>query len=414
MSHTLSASTLEDLVPVHRLDRDQRAYLAQYGQISTIGAGKKLIATQENPWLDYLLAGKACLVKGDHKEVIEAGTMRACQPLFSADRLRDSVILLEEGELLRLDRQLYEQLSGEPGASSKSIDELELSDTESALLGEFCLACKAGKLALPALPKVARAILDAMNDPTVSSVRLARLVQMDLAVTGGLIRLANSVMYRGSKPINDVRNAIIRLGQDVTRSVVMSMAMQQVFKTKSPMMKQRMKAIWNRSVRVSALSYVIARHCTGSGSVFQPEQALLAGLLHDVGVIPILDFVSRNYHEIDDVELEATILKLRTLVGELVVGYWGLGPEIVQVVRESGNWHRDAGDKPDYCDIVLVARLYRMNQGEALGPLPGYEDVPAYFKLGLGFIKPGETVDMIGEASEELDAVVSMLRGTGS
>lgn len=406
MPHTLSATTLEDLVPVHRLDRDQRAYLARNGQIATIERGRKLLATQEYHWLDYLLAGKVCLLCGEQKEVIEAGSMRACRPLFDDERLRDQAIAVDECELLRLDRQLYRQLSGEHGGSG-SLDDLELSDSEGALLRDFCLACKAGKLALPSLPKVAKAILDALNDPSISSVRLARLIQMDLAVTGGLVRLANSPMYRGSKPINDLRNAIIRLGMDVTRSAVVSLAMQQIFRTNSPLMKHRMKAAWNRSVHVSALSYVIARHCRG----FQPEQALLAGLLHDVGVVPILDYVSRNYREIADEDLEATIIKLRGLVGELVVGYWGLGPEIVQVVRESGHWHRDDGDQPDYCDIVLVARLYRLNQGEPRGPLPRYEDVPAYFKLGLNFVKPGETLDVIGEASEELAAVISMLRG---
>lgn len=406
MTHTLSASTLDDLVPVHRLDRDQRAHLARYGQITSIERGRKLPAIQEYHWLDYLLGGRVCLVTGEQKEVIEAGTMRACRPLFEEGRLRDQAIALDDCELLRLDYQLYRQLSGETGRSD-SIDDMDLSDSESALLRDFCLACKAGTLALPSLPKVARAILDALNDPNINSARLARLIQMDLAVTGGLIRLANSVMYRGSRPINDLRNAIIRLGMDVTRSVVMSLAMQQVFRTKSPLMKHRMKAAWNRSVHVSALSYVIARYCRG----FQPEQALLAGLLHDVGVVPILDYASRHARETADDELEATIIKLRVLVGELVVGYWGLGPDIVQVVRESGHWHRDAGDQPDYCDIVLVARLYRLNQGESRGPLPCYEDVPAYFKLGLNFVKPGETLDVIGEASEELAAVISLLKG---
>ena len=406
MSHSLSASTLDDLVPVHRLGRDQRDHLARYGQITTIERGRKLLATQEYHWLDYLLGGKVCLVSDARKEMIAAGTMRACRPLFEDERLHDHVIALEDCELLRLDYQLYRQLSGETGRSG-SIDDMELSESESALLRDFCLACKAGKLTLPSLPKVAKGILDALDDPGISSARLARLIQMDLAVTGGLIGLANSVMYRGSKPINDLRNAIIRLGMDVTRSVVMSLAMQQVFRTKSPLMKHRMKAAWNRSVHVSALSYVIARHCRG----FQPEQALLAGLLHDVGVVPILDYASRNHPQIADEELEATIIKLRVLVGELVVGYWGLGSEIVQVVRESGHWHRDEGDQPDYCDIVLVARLYRLNQGEPRGPLPRYEDVPAYFKLGLNFVEPGETLDVIGEAGEELAAVISMLRG---
>lgn len=407
MTHTLTAATLDDLSPVHRLDKEDRSRLAQSGQLGVVEAGKKLTAIQECPWLLYLLSGRLTLVTGDSKEVIEAGSIRACQPLFSDDRLMDYAVMLCEGEVLRLDRQLYQTLSGDRLTPDGELYRAQLSETESALLVNLYQACKDGSLALPSLPKVARAIQEGMSDPDISSARLARIVQMDLAVTGGLIRLSNSVMYRGTKPIADVRNAIIRLGMDVTRSVVLSLAMQQVFRTNSPLMKHRMKTAWNRSVHISALSYVIARHCEG----FNPEQALLAGLLHDVGVVPILDFVSRYHRDIDDDELEAAIIKLRIIVGELVVGYWGLGAEISDVVRESGNWYRDSGQQPDYCDIVLLARLYRLNQTESRGPIPRHDQVLAYYKLGLGMPGKQEQVDVIAEASEQLAGVIEMLKG---
>jgi hypothetical protein len=60
---------------------------------------------------------------------------------------------------------------------------------------------------------------------------------------------------------------------------------------------------------------------------------------------------------------------------------------------------------------VRVARLYRLNQSESRGPLPRYDEVPAYYKLGLGFPATDDTVDVIGEASEELSAVMAMLKG---
>lgn len=407
MTNPISATTLDDLVPVHQLGRDERIRLARSGEVDELASGKKLTAIQEYPWIDYLLSGRICLVSGDKKEIIESGTLRSCQPLFSESRLREQAVFVTDGELLRLDRQLYETICGIHPPSLSALGELELSDTEGVLLGKLYQACKKGSLSLPTLPKVAKAIQDAMKDPNITSAKLARIVQMDMAVTGGLIRLANSVMYRAAKPIPDVRNAIIRLGMEVTRSAVVSMAMQQLFRSKNPLMKHRMKAAWNRSVHVSALSYVLARHCEG----FSPEQAMLAGLVHDVGVIPILDFVSRSQTQVEEDELEAAILKLRIMAGELVVDYWGLGPEIAQVVRESGNWHRDEKDEPDYCDIVLLARLYRLNQSESRGPLPRYDEVPAFYKLGLGYPGAGDQVDVLAEASEELSAVTAMLKG---
>ena len=408
MPQILTNSTLDDLSPVHDLDKDQRARLAESGQIATMPAGKRITAVQEHSWIGYLLAGQLCLIRGETKELIQAGSRRACQPIFSEHQLLDQAVFTADSELLRLDRQLYESLSGQQrSAIPGSLEELDLSDAEGALLGTLYHACKQDKLALPTLPKVARAIQEAMQDPNITSARLARIVQVDLAVTGGLIRLANSVVYRGVQTIPDVRNAIIRLGMEITRSAVMSLSMQQLFRTKSPLMKHRMKAAWNRSVHVSALSYVIARHCPK----FNPEHAMLAGLVHDVGVIPILDYVSRHEIEVGENELEAAIIKLHRLVGELVVGYWGLGSEITEIVRYSGDWYRDDKDTPDYGDIVRIARLYRLNQSESRGPLPRYDEVPAYYKLGLGFPATDGTVDVIAEASEELSAVMAMLKG---
>lgn len=407
MTQILTPSTLDDLVPVHELDKEQRARLARSGQIAAMTSGKKITAIQEYPWIGYLLSGQLCLIRDGHKQIVDAGTQRACQPIFSESRLREQAVFTTDAELLRLDRQLYENMCGIHPPSLGALGELELSDTEGALLGKLYQACKTDNLALPTLPKVAKAIQDAMKDPEITSAKLARIVQMDLAVTGGLIRLSNSVMYRAAKPIPDVRNAIIRLGMEVTRSAVVSMSMQQLFKTKSPLMKHHMKTAWNRSVHISALSYVIARHCPK----FNPEQAMLAGLVHDVGVIPILDYVSRNEITVEEDELDAAIIKLHVMVGELVVEYWGLGPEIAEIVRDSGNWYRDDKDEPDYCDIVLVARLHRLNQSDSRGPLPRYDEVPAYYKLGLGFPGTQEQVDVIGEASEELSAVTAMLKG---
>ena len=60
---------------------------------------------------------------------------------------------------------------------------------------------------------------------------------------------------------------------------------------------------------------------------------------------------------------------------------------------------------------MLLARLYRLNQNESRGPLPRYDEVPAFYKLGLGYPGDTEPADVIAEAGEELSAVMSMLRG---
>jgi HD-like signal output (HDOD) protein len=137
----------------------------------------------------------------------------------------------------------------------------------------------------------------------------------------------------------------------------------------------------------------------------------MAGLLHDVGAVPILDYMGRHHPEVSEQEMHGIIEKLQGMVGEMVVGSWNLGPDVSQVVRESGKWFRNAHGKPDYCDIVLVARLYHMNETEPANQVPRYHEVPAFAKLGLGPPNDDLTLDIVENAREEMREMMAVIKG---
>src|SRR5690606_22487453 len=84
----------------------------------------------------------------------------------------------------------------------------------------------------------------------------------------------------------DLRSAVSRLGFNLVRSIAVAHAIQQLRlrETYSPDARRELEAIWRRSIDVAAASYVIARHCTR----VNPDQALLAGLLHVLGRLYIV------------------------------------------------------------------------------------------------------------------------------
>jgi HD-like signal output (HDOD) protein len=397
---------LERLTPVNELNGEDRARLAHKAQVLELKPGIRLEARNEHRWLSYLLSGKVNLVCNGKPLVLDPATERALEPVFTEQRLRDYAVALTPARLLRVDRQLFETLRKDETRSGIEFEDMDLSETEAGIVARIYQACVNNELELPAMPEVALEIRKATQDPDMDFARLARVVQMDMAVTGGLIKAANSALYGGSAPVTNVRGALQRLGMDTSRKLITSIAMGHVFSSDAPEIRSRMHQLWDHSVHVSALSFVIARHC----GRLDPEQAMLAGLLHDVGAVPILEYMGRHAPQVAGHALEGIIERLHALTGELVISHWGLGPQMSQVVRESDLWHRSGGPDVDYCDVVQVAQLYAYGQ-QGRTDRPRFDSVPAFDRLCLSKVSDGDRINPVEEAEAEIATVMDMLRG---
>jgi len=401
------STMLEGLQPVGDLDPEKRAGLAQRGQIMELRYGHRLDASTEHRWLLYLLEGHVSLVSAGAATAVTAGSARARQPLFHEGQFQEHLITQGSARILRLDRRVYEILQQQQSQSGYEVEETELDDTESALFAEVYAACTEGKLDLPALPEVAVKIQAAMKDPDVDIKRLANIVSLDIAITAGLVRAASSAAYGSGNPVKSVRDAIVRLGLVAARRLALTIAMQQVFRSSSRVLQRRMRELWDRSVNVSVLSFMLARRCPG----LEPEQALLAGLLHDVGSLPILDYIGRNHPDATDDEIEGIIETLRGVVGEIVIGSWSMDSHMGTVVRESGNWRRDSKGKPDYCDLVIVSHLYHLNAQMPGAAIPAYHQVPAFQNLGLPAPNEAMKLDILESAAGEMAEMMAVING---
>ncbi|MBS0001790.1 MAG: HDOD domain-containing protein [Thioalkalivibrio sp.] len=398
---------LEGLSPVGDLDQEKRFGLAQRGQLGDLRYGQRLDASAEHRWLVYVMEGSVNLVTSSGSTSVAAGSTRARQPLFSEGRFQEYAVASGSAVVLRLDNRLYGILHGQQSQSGYDVEETELDETESALFAEVYAACQEEKLELPALPEVAVKIQAAMKDPDIDIKRLSSIVSLDIAITAGLIRAASSAAYGVGNPMKSVRDAIVRLGLVAARRLALTIAMQQVFRSNSPVLKRRMHELWDRSVHVSVLSFLLARQCKG----LDAEQALLAGLLHDVGAVPILDYIGRNHPEATDEEVTLIIEKLHGVVGEIVFASWGMESGMSMVVRESGNWLRDHGGAPDYCDVVTVARLYHLHQSDPEAAVPRFHEVPAFTHLDLPAPNEEGKLDLIENAAAEREEMMAVIQG---
>ncbi len=406
----MSARIIDELHPIKALSPLKRERLAQEGSILLADSEQEFRSADEKPWFLYLLKGSVTLLEDGEPILINAGSTRALHPLFSGDNDEDYLLVLaDKTQILRLDRALYATLKQEDEANTEHPEQNpEISEADRDIFAGVYQAYLSGKLELPVLPDMAIKIKKMVNDPNIDANKLSRLIQVDLATTAALIRSANSGMYAGLNRIHSVRDAIVRLGLETTRNMVFSLAIRHVFKSKSALFKQRLQQLWERSVHISALSYVIARHVQG----FDPERAMLAGLLCDIGELPIIGYLEQVKAQPTAEELERIVSTLKTDVGEMVVEHWGLDEDIALVVRDSMHWLRETADgQADYCDIVLVARLYYALQSGREEGAPRYNEVPAFVRLGLGQPNDALKLDLIEESEEELKAAMDILKG---
>jgi HD-like signal output (HDOD) protein len=204
------------------------------------------------------------------------------------------------------------------------------------------------------------------------------------------------------RPVEDLKSAVIRLGMTLTRTLATSYALRQTFRISSPTVKQRMRQLWEHSLDVSLLSWDLARRLKD----VNPERALLAGLIHDVGVIPVLTYVERAGLMLETGTLETLIRKLRVMVGVLVANHWSLDKELTTVIADAEAWMRFSRNKPDLCDVVLIAHHLHYTRTPPAEPTPQLETLPAYHRIGLC---PMDTLQILYDAAHEVAAVKAWL-----
>lgn len=251
-------------------------------------------------------------------------------------------------------------------------------DFESKLVAALEADIAANRLLLPSLPEVAMEICRTASRPDVSFSELAAAVARDPGLSARLIKVANSAMLRGARPIEDIRGAVQRLGLRLVSSLVNSLAIIQSFSFGGPDMQARLRGISEHSLDVAALSHAITAETTG----LRADEALLAGLIHDVGKLPMLRR-AQELHAGRQLS-RATCMRVHPWVGAKVLESWRFPAELVAVAAEHENVLRDSGTDVDYVDVVIVANVH-IHRGTADDPYRhiAWKSIPAVRKLGL-------------------------------
>lgn len=279
-------------------------------------------------------------------------------------------------------------------------------DADLALIQRIIADAKSGRLQLPSLPDLALKVRVAVNDPRRSVVDIARLIQFDPALAARLIQIANSPLYRGIKKFDNCHSAITRMGIMTARNMVVSFTLRNVFQARAPAVRERLQQTWQHSCRVAAISSVLARLTPG----LDPDRALLAGLVHDIGILPLLQYLEMMNISLEPARLEDMIGRLRGALGTYVLKTWQFEEDIASIPAQTELWERNSAQAIDYVDIVQVAHVHsQFGHGGYSGP--PLTELKAFQKLSISRLGPGFSIELLSQSQQEINAVMRILQG---
>lgn len=262
------------------------------------------------------------------------------------------------------------------------------------------------KLEIPTLPEVALRVRKLIDDPNVNASQVAKVISTDAALSTRMMQVANSVMFTGMTQVDNVRAAVNRLGLAIVRNMVVAIATKALYSPKLPAFaKARMQELWKHSTKVAALSHALAKRYKH----LRPDEAMLGGLIHDIGSLPII-IRAAKYPELgqDPAVLQKIVDRLHGDVGRLILQAWHLPDDLVAVAAEHEDLLRISLGAVDYVDVVMVANLHSYLGTKHHLARVDWTTVPVFNKMALS---PDESIKLFREAQAEINGVYDLLGG---
>ncbi len=408
----IDVKTLLDIKDFRALSDVALIDIASHAEILLVKKGKALNAKDTSHKKLFLLDGKIELhgIELSDKSILQ-NTERAQKPVFrfhsaglNAKCMSDSTLLCIDSKTVNKYVDNADKKSAGMYVDTVKIDTLKESGND--IIDEITQRFDSKEFNLPSLPEMALHVNKALEDESINMNTISSTLQSDPAITARIIQVSNSALFRTGQAIESLQSAITRIGLEAVRSIVISVVLRDMFHPETNLIKKTMKRYYEHSIRIGVICYVLAKRCDG----FDPDHAFLAGLLHDIGVIPLLviadkhDELSHRAGKLDEV-----LSDLKGSVGSILLRQWQFHVSYALTSEQAYQWDRESTESPDYCDLVQVALLHSNMVGGEKIPGPSLTTLPAFKRLNLGDSDPAEDIQKLTELSQRISEMMKKL-----
>lgn len=282
---------------------------------------------------------------------------------------------------------------------------MTLTQQVNAAMAELTADIKDNKLSLLTPPDLLLEVRAFATNSDSSVDDFSNIVKRDPNISGRLVKVANSALLGGRIHVTSVKAAISRLGSAKVQSLVIGLVIAQSFlKSKTIGLENYFDQAWQQSNNVAAISYALAI----SKTKLDPDQALLAGMVHNIGVLPIILRLNQISSLKQDTKLLIQVAcivvpKLYPTAGKLILNNWNFSPNICQVSTTHTD-HNQLTEEITLNDIIFLA--YQVNKLSDLTDISTYPDSllssHAFKKI---WPKEEEAVENLSELIDKIDEI---------
>jgi putative nucleotidyltransferase with HDIG domain len=229
------------------------------------------------------------------------------------------------------------------------------------------------------LPVAAQRILQLVADSNSSASDLLAAVEGDPVLAAKVLRRVNSAFYGLRSKVADLRSAINLLGYREIRNLALTVYLTRMFKDGNTYKKFTREGLWEHSVAVANASRIVARTYGGA----TPDEAYLAGLLHDIGLILLDQYLPRHLFQVVDLveqgkstcAAERELLPFdHTLLGAYVATQWNFPTQVTLAIRFH---HEPLAAEGPHCDMAAVVAVSNYLCSRSGFPSLGYQQLTA-------------------------------------
>ncbi|MDR2110565.1 MAG: HDOD domain-containing protein [Spirochaetaceae bacterium] len=219
---------------------------------------------------------------------------------------------------------------------------------------------------MPSLPTTVAKVLEVCNNPQTSPADLNHVISLDPVLVGRVLKLINSAYYGLGQQVTNLVRAIIMLGINTVKNLALSTAVLGNLSSKKDFQGINMEGFWRHSLCVGVSAKVLAK--LRGVDAKQLEEYFTAGLLHDIGKIPLNAVLSRDYMltistaDRERISLfraeDRTLGTSHSVVGGIIVKAWRLEGPVGDTIVHHHHYAEYNGPHRDILYSVVVANRF--------------------------------------------------------
>lgn len=233
---------------------------------------------------------------------------------------------------------------------------------------------------LPTLPTIFSAISDAMSDPMITNEEIAKIISGDQASTFKILQVANSAFYGFRNRIDTISQAIMVLGFNEVRNIVLALSVINLFSKEKEMVNFNPVNFWAHSIGVGIMTRMVGKEC----GLTNLENYFISGILHDIGKLFFYIYAGKEYAEVLRTvdEKNCSLCSAETdvfgfdhaYIGAQVAERWHLSHNVINAIK----YHQVGPIGEKYSNLIAAVHISNIfaqmmelgNPGDELIPVP--------------------------------------------